>query len=61
MNDLAIVYEFVGYDESSTGRKPGQPSIEFQLYEYGERIKWLKFEHANLKKNHIAQFGEKDD
>ena len=61
MDDLGIVYELVGYDGSSTGRKSREPSIEKQLYESRERIKWLNFENANLKKKHITYPEEKDD
>ena len=61
MDDLGIVYELLGYDESSTGGKSRERSIEKQLYESRERIKWLEFENVNLKKNLIAQVGGKDD
>ena len=47
MDDLAIVYELLGYDESSIERQSHEPSIERQLCECRERTKWLKLEEKD--------------
>ena len=59
-DDLAIVYEVLGYDESSTERQSRETSIERQLCECCERIKWLELENASFKNSYIAKLEEKD-